>query len=301
VHHLRRLAHSERLRHVLTSLGRENGHLVIAGAGWIGLEVAAAARGYGAEVTVVEPEPTPLHSALGPELGGVFADLHTEHGVRFHFGARLTRITGQDGMVLAALTDDGEEHPAHDVLAAIGAAPRTALAEVAGLTLAGREQGGGIAVDSSLRTSDPDIFAAGDVANAPSLWHAGPQHPLRGNRLRVEHWANALNAGPAAARAMLGRPVSYDRVPYFFSDQYDLGMEFSGYAAPGAYDQVVCRGDIGKRQFIAFWLHEGRVLAGMNVNIWDVTETVQHLIRSGRPLDPDALADPTVPLASFLD
>lgn len=293
VHHLRRLAHSERLKHVLASLGRENGHLVIAGAGWIGLEVAAAARGYGAEVTVVEPAPTPLHSVLGPELGAVFTDLHTERGVRFAFGTQLTGITGQDGMVLAALTDDGQEHPAHDVLAAIGAAPRTALAEAAGLTLVDRADGGGIAVDASLRTSDPDIFAAGDVANA--------EHPLLGRRLRVEHWANALNGGPAAARAMLGQDVSYDRVPYFFSDQYDLGMEFSGWAAPGSYDQVVCRGDVGKRQFIAFWLNEGRVLAGMNVNIWDVTEPVQDLIRSGRPVDPEALSDPAVPLASFLD
>jgi NADPH-dependent 2,4-dienoyl-CoA reductase/sulfur reductase-like enzyme len=293
VHHLRRLAHSERLKNVLTSLGRENGHLVIAGAGWIGLEVAAAARGYGAEVTVVEPEPTPLYGVLGPELGAVFTDLHTEHGVRFRFGTRLTEITGQDGVVLSVLTDDGEEHPAHGVLAAIGAAPRTALAETAGLTMAGREQGGGVAVDASLRTSDPDIFAAGDVANA--------EHPLLGTRLRVEHWANALNGGPAAARAMLGRPVSYDRIPYFFSDQYDLGMEYSGHAAPGTYDQVVARGDVGKRQFIAFWLREGRVLAGMNVNVWDVTEPVQQLIRSGRQVDPDALSDPSVPLTSFLD
>lgn len=123
VHHLRRLAHAERLKGVLATLGRDNGHIVIAGAGWIGLEVAAAAREYGAEVTVVEPLPTPLHSVLGPELGNLFAELHRERGVRFHFGARLTEIVGQDGMVLAARTDDGEEHPAHDVLAAVGAAP----------------------------------------------------------------------------------------------------------------------------------------------------------------------------------
>jgi NADPH-dependent 2,4-dienoyl-CoA reductase/sulfur reductase-like enzyme len=293
VHHLRRLAHSDRLKSTLTSLGRDNGHLVIAGAGWIGLEVAAAARGYGAEVTIVEPDPTPLYRVLGPELGAVFTDLHTEHGVRFHFGAKLTQITGQDGMVLAAVTDDGQEHPAHDVLAAIGAAPRTALAEAAGLAMAAREEGGGVAVDASLRTSDPHIFAAGDIANA--------EHPLLGHRVRVEHWANALNGGPAAARAMLGQDVSYDRVPYFFSDQYDLGMEYSGHAAPGTYDQVVCRGDVGKRQFIAFWLHEGRVLAGMNVNVWDVTEHIQHLVRSGRPVDPEALSDPSVPLTSFLE
>ncbi|MET9739467.1 FAD-dependent oxidoreductase, partial [Streptomyces sp. NPDC006422] len=234
VHHLRRLAHAERLKNVLASLGRDNGHLVIAGAGWIGLEVAAAAREYGAEVTIVEPEATPLHSVLGPELGQIFTDLHSDHGVRFHFGARLTEITGQDGMVLAALTDDGEEHPAHDVLAAIGAAPRTALAEAAGLELSDRAHGGGIAVDATLRTSDPDIYAAGDVAAV--------QHPLFGDRLRVEHWANALNGGPAAARAMLGKEITYDRVPYFFSDQYDLGLEYSGWAPPGSYDQVVLRG-----------------------------------------------------------
>jgi NADPH-dependent 2,4-dienoyl-CoA reductase/sulfur reductase-like enzyme len=292
VHHLRRLAHADRLKNVLSALGRDNGHLVIAGAGWIGLEVAAAARRYGAEVTIVEPEATPLFRVIGPELGQIFTELHSDHGVRFHFGRRLTEIIGQDGMVLAVRTDDGEEHPAHDVLAAIGAAPRAALAEAAGLDIAARSDGGGIAVDASLRTSDPHIYAAGDVANA--------LHPLLGTRLRVEHWANALNSGPAAARAMLGQDVSYDRVPYFFSDQYDLGLEYSGWAPPGSYDQVVIRGDAGKREFIAFWLKDRRVLAGMNVNVWDVTETVQELIKAGRPVDADALADPSVPLESLV-
>jgi NADPH-dependent 2,4-dienoyl-CoA reductase/sulfur reductase-like enzyme len=288
VHHLRRLAHAERLKGVLAALGRDNGHLVIAGAGWIGLEVAAAAREYGAEVTVVEPAPTPLHGALGPELGNVFAELHQAHGVRFRFGVTLTEIVGQDGVVLAARTDDGEEHPAHAVLAAIGAAPRTSLAEAAGLEIADRAHGGGVVVDERLRTSDPDIHAAGDVASFP--------HALFGTRLRVEHWANALNGGPAAARAMLGREVTYDRVPYFFSDQYDLGMEYSGWAPPGAYDEVVIRGDAAKREFIAFWVKEGRVLAGMNVNVWDVTEEVQRLIRSGVRVDVEALASPRVRL-----
>ncbi|KQV99009.1 FAD-dependent oxidoreductase [Streptomyces sp. Root369] len=292
VHHLRRLAHAERLKGVLAALGRDNGHIVIAGAGWIGLEVAAAAREYGAEVTVVEPLSTPLYSVLGPELGNLFAELHRERGVRFHFGARLTEIVGQDGMVLAARTDDGEEHPAHDVLAAVGAAPRVALAEAAGLELADRAHGGGVAVDEQLRTSDPDIYAAGDVAS----FH----HALFGDRLRVEHWANALNGGPAAARAMLGRQVTYDRVPYFFSDQYDLGMEYSGWAPPGSYDEVVIRGDAGKREFIAFWVKQGRVLAGMNVNVWDVTEPIQGLIRSRAQVDTEALADPHVPLVSLV-
>ncbi|MER6219143.1 FAD-dependent oxidoreductase [Streptomyces sp900105755] len=291
VHHLRRLAHAERLRGVLAALGRDNGHLVIAGAGWIGLEVAAAARTYGAEVTVIEHGQTPLHSVLGPELGNVFAQLHKEHGVRFRFGVRLTEIVGQDGMVLAARTDDGEEHPAHDVLAAIGAAPRVGLAEAAGLELADRAQGGGIVVDERLRTSDSDIYAAGDVAAFP--------HALFDTRLRVEHWANALNGGPAAARSMLGQDLAYDRVPYFFTDQYDLGMEYSGWAPPGSYDQVVIRGDAGKREFIAFWVREGRVLAGMNVNVWDVTEPIQRLITSRAVVDTDALADPHVPLESL--
>ncbi|MEV5843192.1 FAD-dependent oxidoreductase [Streptomyces sp. NPDC051985] len=292
VHHLRRLAHAERLKGVLAALGRDNGHLVIAGGGWIGLEVAAAARTYGAEVTVVEHGPTPLHGVLGPELGNVFAQLHQEHGVRFRFGVRLTEIVGQDGMVLAARTDDGEEHPAHDVLAAIGAAPRVGLAEAAGLEIADREHGGGIVVDERLRTSDPDIYAAGDVASFP--------HALFGTRLRVEHWANALNGGPAAARSMLGQEAAYDRVPYFFTDQYDLGMEYSGWAPAGSYDQVVIRGDAGKREFIAFWVKEGRVLAGMNVNVWDVTEDIQKLVRSGEPVDTEALADPKTPLGSLL-
>ncbi|MFD3502131.1 NAD(P)/FAD-dependent oxidoreductase [Streptomyces sp. NPDC058676] len=292
VHHLRRLAHAERLKGVLAALGRDNGHIVIAGAGWIGLEVAAAAREYGAEVTVVEPESTPLYGALGPELGNLFAELHREHGVRFHFGARLTEIVGQDGVVLAARTDDGEEHPAHDVLAAVGAAPRIALAEAAGLEIAERAHGGGVMVDERLRTSDPDIYAAGDVAS----FH----HALFDTRLRVEHWANALNGGPAAARAMLGRDLAYDRVPYFFSDQYDMGMEYSGWAPPGSYDEVVIRGDAGKREFIAFWVKENRVLAGMNVNVWDVTEPIQQLIRSKAQVVTEALANPHVPLDSLV-
>ncbi|MGV9354426.1 NAD(P)/FAD-dependent oxidoreductase [Streptomyces misionensis] len=292
VHHLRRLAHAERLKGVLASLGRDNGHLVIAGAGWIGLEIAAAAREYGAEVTVIEPEPTPLHGVLGPELGNVFAQLHREHGVRFHFGRRLTEIVGQDGMVLAVRTDDGEEHPAHDVLAAIGATPRVALAQAAGLEIAERARGGGIVVDERLRTSDPDIHAAGDVAAFPL--------GLFDERIRVEHWANALNGGPAAARSMLGQDSVYDRVPYFFTDQYDLGMEYSGWAPPGTYDQVVIRGDMGRREFIAFWLREGRVLAGMNVNVWNVTEPIQKLVRARSRVDTDALADPRVPLDRLL-
>jgi NADPH-dependent 2,4-dienoyl-CoA reductase/sulfur reductase-like enzyme len=122
-------------------------------------------------------------------------------------------------------------------------------------------------------------------------------HPLYERRIRVEHWANALNQGPAAARAMLGQPVSYDRIPYFFSDQYDVGMEYSGYAP--TWDEVVFRGDREGGEFIAFWLREGSVVAGMNVNVWDVNEHVEALIKARQPVEVAALTDPGTRLESL--
>ena len=296
VHYLRTTAESEALATALAPIPGEGTRVVIVGGGWIGLEVAAAAREKGCAVTVLEPEPTPLHRQVGPELGQRFADLHREHGVEFRLGdsAREFRA-GEEGRVTAVLTSEGAELPADVVVVAIGAAPNVAVAEAAGLELATPEAGGGVLVDAALRTSDPDIFAAGDVANVA--------HPLLGRRVRVEHWANALHGGPAAARSMLGQPVSYDRVPYFFSDQYDLGMETSGLPEPGHYDQVVYRGDPATLEFIAFWLSGGAVVAGMNVNVWDVTDDIQALIRAGyggTPVDAGRLTDPGVPLAEVL-
>ena len=157
----------------------------------------------------------------------------------------------------------------------IGITPNSQLAEAAGL-----EVGNGIVVDAGLRSADPDIYAAGDVANA--------YHPVLGRYVRVEHWANALHQPQTAARAMLGQDVAYDRVPYFYTDQYDLGMEYAGYVEPGGYDRVVFRGDVEHREFIAFWLQDGRVLAGMNVNIWDVNEVIQAIVRAGRSVDAPA-------------
>jgi 3-phenylpropionate/trans-cinnamate dioxygenase ferredoxin reductase subunit len=258
------------------ALGR-GGRVVVVGAGWIGLEVTAAAREYGAQVTLIEAAPQPLSRVLGDELGEVFADLHRAHGVDLRLNSGVSEITA-DGVTLP----DGTVLPADLVVVGVGIRPDTRLADEAGLAV-----DNGILVDASLRTSDPDIYAAGDVANV--------DHPQFG-RLRVEHWANALNGGPLAAKAMLGQQVSYDRVPYFFSDQYDLGMEYSGWAPPGSYDQVVIRGDRDAREFVAFWLSGGRVLAGMNVNVWDVTDPIQALVRRGSPVDPDRLADPSVPL-----
>jgi 3-phenylpropionate/trans-cinnamate dioxygenase ferredoxin reductase subunit len=165
----------------------------------------------------------------------------------------------------------------------VGVHPNVGLAEMAGLAV-----DNGVVVDQALRSSDPRIYAAGDVANA--------YHPLYGTHLRVEHWATALHSGPAAAHSMLGTDVAYDRLPYFYTDQYDLGMEYTGYAPPGGYDTVTVRGDLAKRQFIAFWTAGGRVVAGMNVNLWDVTADIEDLIRSKEPVDLVRLADPGVAL-----
>jgi NADPH-dependent 2,4-dienoyl-CoA reductase/sulfur reductase-like enzyme len=289
--YLRTLHDSEALAAAL----KAGGQVVIAGAGWIGLETAAAARQAGCTVTVVEPDPAPLYRSLGPELGEVFAGLHRSHGVTFRLGESIGELRPGDltvpgadsGKVGVVVTSAGTEIAADVVIAGIGAVPNDGLAAEAGL-----EVDNGVLVDESLRSSDPDIFAAGDVANA--------FNPLLGRRIRVEHWANALNGGPAAARAMLGRPVSYDRVPYFFSDQYDLGMEAAGVPEPGHYDQVAYRGEPESGEFIAFWLNDGSVVAGMNVNVWDVNDDIQELIRAQAPVAVDRLTDPEVPLADLL-
>ena len=270
---------------LLAAAFQGGGRVVTVGAGWIGLEATAAAREAGCEVTVVEPEPTALYRAIGRELGDVFADLHREHGVQFRFGesVRELRGPGADGRVGEVITSTGDALPADIVVVGIGVVPNTGLAVDAGLEVAN-----GVVTDAALRTSDPIICAAGDLANS--------YHPLLGRRARVEHWANALNSGPAAARSMLGQDVTYDPLPYFFSDQYDLGMETAGLPEPGTYDQVVYRGDRAGREFIAFWLASGAVVAGMNVNVWDVSDDIQALIRSGKQVEPASLTDPDVPL-----
>jgi NADPH-dependent 2,4-dienoyl-CoA reductase/sulfur reductase-like enzyme len=231
--------------------------------------------------------PGAMHAHLGPELGAVFAELHRAHGVEFRFGETVTEFRepsgGSPGTVV---TSGGAELPADVLIASIGVVPNADLAARAGL-----EVSNGVMTDEALRTSDPNIFAAGDVANSVN--------PLLGRRVRVEHWANALNGGPAAARSMLGQPVVYDRVPYFFSDQYELGMECSGLPSPGTYDQVAYRGDRESLEFIAFWLSGGAVVAGMNVNVWDVTGDIQSLIRSARKVDLTRLTDPAIPLTEI--
>ncbi|MGZ4574814.1 MAG: NAD(P)/FAD-dependent oxidoreductase [Mycobacteriaceae bacterium] len=283
VHYLRRVGDSERLRELFTTASR----LVIIGAGWIGLEVAAAARTAGVDVTILETAALPLLRALGSTIAPVFAALHREHGVDLRLGVGVQEITGDGHRATGVRLADGTRIDADAVLVGVGATPNTGLAEQAGLTV-----DNGIIVDAALRSSNPDVYAAGDVARA--------YHPLLQTHIRVEHWANALNQPATAATGMLGREATFDALPYFYTDQYDLGMEYVGYAEPDGYDQVVVRGDLDTREFVAFWLNQGQLVAGMNVNIWDVTDPIKALIRSCTQLDTTRLTDPNVPLESLL-
>ncbi len=277
---LRTVEDSDAIRARIDSGGR----LVTIGAGWIGSEVAASARQRGCDVTLLEAVPLPLARVLGPELGAIYRDIHVDHGVEFVGEAHVEAIEGS-GQVEAVRLAGGRRIEADFVVIGVGVAPRVALAEAAGLGI-----DNGIEVDERLRTRAPNVFAAGDVAAA--------HHPFYDTRIRVEHWSNALHQGPAAARSMLDQPVSYDRIPYFFSDQYDVGMEYSGYVTE--WDEVAFRGDPAGREFIAFWLRDGRVLAGMNVNVWDVSGEIQSLIRSRRSFDRRRLTDPDVALGDLL-
>jgi 3-phenylpropionate/trans-cinnamate dioxygenase ferredoxin reductase component len=278
--YLRELADADALRARLDAGGR----LVVVGGGWIGCEVAASARARGLEVTVVEPQSVPLEAVLGAEAGAFYRDVHADHGVRWRLGAGVAAFEG-DGAVERVRLSDGTVLECDAVAVGVGVRPRAALAASAGLAV-----GDGVLVDEHLRTDAPGVFAAGDVACA---WH-----PFYGERVRVEHWGTALEQGPAAARAMLGAGAAYDRLPYFFSDQYDVGMEYTGLAR--RWDRVVFRGSPAAREFIAFWLDGDRVVAGMNVNVWDVVEPIGRLIRERVPVEDRRLADPDVPLDALV-
>jgi 3-phenylpropionate/trans-cinnamate dioxygenase ferredoxin reductase component len=277
--YLRSVADSDALRARL----ERGGSVVVVGAGWIGCEVAASARTSGLEVTVVEPHSLPLEGVLGPELGAVYRDIHADHGVHLRLGTGVSAFEGA-GAVERVRLSDGSAVDCDFVVVGVGVRPRSELAERAGIAV-----GDGILVDERLATDAPGVFAAGDVASA--------LHPFYGERVRVEHWATALEQGPHAARSMLGGTAPYEKLPYFFSDQYDVGMEYAGFAR--RWDRVVFRGDPATREFMAFWLAGDRVVAGMNVNVWDVVDDVQRLIRSRTPVDDRRLADPDVALATL--
>ncbi|GAA1372124.1 NAD(P)/FAD-dependent oxidoreductase [Catellatospora chokoriensis] len=294
IRYLRAYPDSEALRQALTADPRPQ--VLVVGSGWIGLEIAAAARGYGCPVTVVSSERAPLRHVLGDELAALFRALHEANGVEFRFEAGVRSFGDLDGAVRSALLDDGTELAADLVAVGVGIRPATELAERAGLAV-----DNGVVTDAGLRTSDPHIYACGDVAST--------LNPLLGRHLRTEHWANARAGGKAAGKAMLGQEVSYAQVPYFFTDQYDLGMEYCGWAGPGDYARVVFRGDPAVRdgkapEVIAFWLtDDNRVVAAMNINIWDVQDDLNALVKAGfagTPANPARLTDPTVPLADTL-
>ncbi|MGH9291583.1 MAG: NAD(P)/FAD-dependent oxidoreductase [Acidimicrobiales bacterium] len=277
--YLRSVGDSDALREAIKVSGR----VVVIGAGWIGSEVAASARQLGADVALVELDSVPLQRVLGPKVGAVYRDLHAAQGVELHFGVGLESLEGSTGVERVLLTD-GTAIEADLVVVGIGVAPRAELAEAAAL-----EVSNGVVTDEHLASSAPAIYAAGDVANA--------YHPRYGARIRLEHWSSALNQGPVAAKNMLGHVTPYEKLPYFFSDQYDLGMEYRGYATGS--DEVVFRGDPTGGEFIAFWLRDDRVLAAMNANIWDAGDAIEGLLSAGRVVDPARLADPDESLAEL--
>ena len=283
--YLREMQESEALKARFSKGAR----IVIVGAGWIGLEVAAAARDAGCTVTVIEPQAAPLVAVMGEQVGGWFADLHRGHGVEFRFGEGVERIEGETS-VTGVVTKSGDTVPADAVVVGVGITPKTGLAEGAGITT-----DNGIVTDPALRTSAEGVWAAGDVAN----WRS----TTLGTNVRVEHWANANDGGFAAGRSMAGQDVTYDPIPFFFSDQYDIGLEYAGYVPRGSGAEVLLRGEPSSNEFMAFWVvpeGEGvRVLAGMHVNVWDTIDDVQRLVRDRTVVDRDRLADPKVALAEL--
>lgn len=281
IHYLRTLADCELLQDRLDRGAR----IAVVGAGWIGGEFAASARQTGHEVTLIDPAALPNERIFGPEIGAFYRDVHARHGVDLALGEGVESFEGDgDGALARVRTSGGRAIDCDLAVVGIGVVPRVELATAAGL-----EVEGGIVVDQALRSSAPDIYAAGDVASA---WH-----PFYEERIRVEHWSNALEQGPAAARALLGESVDYDHIPYFFSDQYEVGMEYSGWAP--RWDEVVFRGERESSEFIAFWLRDGAVVAGMNVNVWDVQDQIRALIGSRRTVDVARLTDRDTPLDSL--
>ena len=253
--------------------------LVVIGAGWIGLEVAAAARKAGLDVTVLEHAPVPLRAALGERMGRHFARLHERNGVSLLTGVSVDAVEGE-ARASGVRTGD-HTYPADLVVVGVGAMPNVELAEAAGLAV-----DNGVLVDDRLRAAD-HVYAVGDVANA--------ENSTLGVRLRVEHWDNAIRQGQLAGRVLLGEAARYDWQPYFFTDQYDLGMEYVGRGS--AEDEVVLRGEEDAGEFIAFWLRGGVVTAAMNVNTWDVNDQLRALI--GRRIDAARLSDPEVGLGDL--
>jgi 3-phenylpropionate/trans-cinnamate dioxygenase ferredoxin reductase subunit len=270
VHVLRSVADADALRADISGGGR----LVVIGAGWIGCEVAATARSLGAEVTMIARGPVPLERVLGPRLGAFFAEVHRGHGVDLLANAGVAGVDHGGRRVRLA---DGRMIDCDAALLAVGVSPACDLAEAAGL-----EVDDGIVADAMLRTSAPDVFVAGDVASA--------HHPRYGRRVRVEHWDTAKAQGAAAARSMLDAGVPYAQLPYFFSDQYDLGLEYVG--RHDAADELVICGSVDDGRFQAVWIAaDGSVSAGMHVNDWNAIGPIRELVERRTRVDAARLSD----------
>ncbi len=274
VHTLRSLDDMLAIRDELFA-GRRVG---VVGGSWIGTEVAASARQRGCEVFIVEPMHALLERVLGAEVGQYYAELHRSHGVELRFGVGVDGIDGRDH-VEGVRFADGKTAEADVVVVGVGVRPEIELAAAAGL-----ETGQGVLVDARLASSHPDVFAAGDIAEA--------QHPTVGRRIRVEHWANAMSQGSVAGANAAGAQRVHDRIPYFFSEQYDSSMEYSGWPFP--WDKVVFRGDPADGAFVAFYLRESQLVAGITINVGGVIEQVQRIIREGGAVDVAQLADVSV-------
>lgn len=255
--------------------------LLIIGAGWIGLEVAAAAREAGGTVTVVETAALPLTGVLGVEIAALFAALHRDHGVDLRLNTSVETIEHTSAGTTVRLSDGHQVRP-DLILVGIGVEPATELGAAAGLAT-----DHGIIADASLRTSAPGVYAAGDVA--------AHDHPTLG-RIRVEHWDTAIHHGRHAARSMLGDDSPYTRQPYFFTDQYDLGMEYIGHVGPDGYDEVTVRGDLDGLAFTALWTRGNMVVAGMQVNDFDATDALRSVVGQNVGL---LARDPDVDLAQL--
>ena len=260
------------------------GHVAVVGAGWIGSEFAASARQRGLDVTLIDPLALPNERIFGPEIGAFYRDVHAQHGVELLLGEGVEAFEG-DGAVRSVRTSGGRAVDCDFAVVGIGVAPRVGLAEDAGPRRRQRHRRRRAAADLGARTSSPPATSPPPGIRSSSSGSASSTGPTRSTR------------GRPRRAAMLGDQVGYDRIPYFFSDQYDVGMEYSGYAT--SWDEVVFRGDRDGGEFVAFWLRDGRVVGGMNVNVWDVNEHVQALIRSRRQVDVDALTDPDTPLESL--
>jgi 3-phenylpropionate/trans-cinnamate dioxygenase ferredoxin reductase component len=279
VHYLRTIEDALAIQRDLAPEAR----LLVLGGGWIGLETTASARKRGAHVTIIEAADQLCSRALPKSLADYLLERHRAQGVNVHLGTTVMALQGAEWVVSARLST-GQELPVSVVVIGVGVEPNVELAQQAGL-----EVNNGIVVDQSGQTSDRRIFAAGDVTNQPN--------DFLGRRVRLESWANAQNQGIAVAKAMLGQPVAYHDIPWFWSDQYNLNIQLLG--IPHKSDESVTRGDPAADKFLQFFLYGGRIEAAAAVNNPRDLRMAKRLLQSGKEVDRVRLADPGVALQSL--